>query len=210
MGSQGIADISKFMKDSGYTCTEEWLEACLGWIQETYANNPITSAFVKKETYGQWLDTNLTEMESSCLPPNLSQQRVTILQGRFGLQINSLEDIGESSYSQYNKLKKLENENTNVAATDSNQITPTWQPKPRRCLYLSLTDGSQNIFGMEHTSISTLSLSLKPGSKIMVSGPVECRLGVLLLCSSQVTVLGGEVEALVNTNSLENVLSRNL
>ena len=39
-------------------------------------------------------------------------------------------------------------------------------------------------------------------------GPVDYRLGMLLLTSQNVTVLGGEVEHLVNTNSQKTILSR--
>jgi len=210
MGSQSVNEMMKFMKDSFYTCTEEWLFACVEWIKENYATNQLTSAFLKKELHGQWLDANLTDMESSCLPANLLNQKLKTLTGQFGLQINSVQDIGESSYSQYNKLKKRENENTNVSATDSNQVMQTWEPKPRRCLYLSLTDGCQQIFGMEVVAIPALSLAIKPGAKIIVKGPVDCRRGVLLLKPAHVKILGGEVDTLVVENSQEKLLSRNL
>jgi hypothetical protein len=77
-----------------------------------------------------------------------------------------VEDIGESAYSQWNRLKKLENENTTVAATDSTEMKNTWEPKPRRCLYLTMTDGSQKVFGLEKSLISVLSLGMNPGTKV--------------------------------------------
>jgi len=48
MGSQSVNEMMKFMKDSFYTCTEEWLFACVEWIKENYASNQLTSAFLKK------------------------------------------------------------------------------------------------------------------------------------------------------------------
>ena len=42
----------------------------------------------------------------------------------------------------------------------------------------------------------------------MIEGEVECRLGVLLLSQEQVTVLGGEVEHLLEENSPGMVLAR--
>lgn len=81
-------------------------------------------------------------------------------------QVNSIQDIGESAYSQWTKLKKLENENVNVAATDSNEFTQTWQPTAKRCLYLTMTDGSQKVFGMEMQIIRGLDVNMKPGFKV--------------------------------------------
>ena len=43
--------------------------------------------------------------------------------------------------------------------------------------------------------------------QIKLTGPVECRLGMLLLTSPNVTVLGGEVESLMTTNNQKCVLS---
>lgn len=77
-----------------------------------------------------------------------------------------MRDIGESSYSQWTKLKKLENENVSVAATDSNECTPTWQPTPKRCVHLTMTDGKQEVYGLEMQPIPGLKLNMKPGFKV--------------------------------------------
>jgi len=77
-----------------------------------------------------------------------------------------VQDIGESAYNQWKKIKKLENENTNVAATDSTAVSNAWEPKPLRCLYLTLTDGSQTIYGMELKRLPAVDLSLRPGAKV--------------------------------------------
>jgi RecQ-mediated genome instability protein 1 len=202
-------ELMKQMKAIHYTCTLEWLQACVNWVEETYgadANRPI--AFYMEQLKQQWIDTNLKDMESKCLPPKLIDLRLTTLPETYGLQVNSIQDIGESAYSQYSKIKKTENENTTVAATDTTEFIPTWQPKPRRCLYMSLTDGSQTIFGMELESIPALSLNgFRPGCKILIKGPVDCRKGVLHLKPHHVTLLGGEVEDLALTHSVENVLT---
>ena len=44
--------------------------------------------------------------------------------------------------------------------------------------------------------------------QIKLNGPVESRLGMLLLTSQNITVLGGEVEHLADTNSQKRILSR--
>ncbi len=75
-------------------------------------------------------------------------------------------------------------------------------------LLLELTDGTQTIQAMEYLPIPTLHLDLIPGTKILIKGPVECRRGMILLRSSNVELLGGEVSDLVNTYAPENVLAR--
>lgn len=42
----------------------------------------------------------------------------------------------------------------------------------------------------------------------MLSGDMQCRLGVILLMPAHVKVLGGEVEALKEANSQEKMLAR--
>lgn len=46
--------------------------------------------------------------------------------------------------------------------------------------------------------------------QLCILGPIEYRLGTLLLADSHVTVLGGAVEHLVQENCLEKVLAREL
>jgi len=87
-------------------------------------------------------------------------------------QINSLRDIGESAYNQYNKIKKLENENTGVSASNNDEFKFSWQPKARRCLQLTLTDGCQEISGMELVQIPALHLDMKPGTKVSISNAI--------------------------------------
>lgn len=45
---------------------------------------------------------------------------------------------------------------------------------------------------------------LRPGAKLQLQGQMICRLGVLLLGPSNVRVLGGEVEDLVDRNQQVN------
>ena len=46
--------------------------------------------------------------------------------------------------------------------------------------------------------------------QIKLTGPIECRLRMLLLTSQNVTILGGEVEHLVSTNNQKCILSRTM
>lgn len=42
----------------------------------------------KRELRDQWIDSNLLDLESSCLPPNLAGQRHTKLPKQYGLQVS--------------------------------------------------------------------------------------------------------------------------
>lgn len=122
------------------------------------------------------------------------------------IQVVHILDIGTSAYSQYTKIKKERNENAEVSADAT--ITSKWEPKCGRMLSLKLTDGTQNVEAVEYIRVPQLNLDIVPGSKVLVRGPVECRRGVLLLQPNNLTLLGGEVEQLVNVNAPENVLAR--
>ncbi|KAB7500104.1 RecQ-mediated genome instability protein 1 [Armadillidium nasatum] len=159
------------------------------------------------------------------------------------LQINHIKDIGLPAYSQLQKLRKDDVENTNVSAeknftqclyplpfksqfsklhkhyddyngclsyTRLSLFKAAWEPKPSRMLLLQLTDGTTVVQGMEYKPINSLSLAMKPGVKILLKGSIETRRGILLLTSSNVTVLGGEVESLLLTNAPENIMRRTL
>ncbi|GFT26895.1 recQ-mediated genome instability protein 1, partial [Nephila pilipes] len=73
-------------------------------------------------------------------------------------------------------------------------------------LMLNLTDGCIHIQGMEYKPIHTLSPNLPPGTKVLIQGPIDCRLGVLLLTSEKIRILGGEVENKLITFSRKAIL----
>ncbi|XP_047494938.1 recQ-mediated genome instability protein 1-like [Penaeus chinensis] len=87
---------------------------------------------------------------------------------------------------------------------------PAWEPKPSRMLMMQLTDGTSVVQGMEYRVIPALNHNLKPGTKVLISGNITSRHGVLLLTRENLTVLGGEVESLLVANALENILARKL
>jgi len=118
--------------DNTYTHTDEWLTACLQWIQSNFTN--ISEGECQKQIFEQWIDANLEELGSSCLPLNLAGQRCCNLTGKFGLQMNYFEDIGDSEYNKWKEIKKFENENINV--TDAGDTDNSWAPKKRN-VYIS-------------------------------------------------------------------------
>ncbi|KAM4577204.1 recQ-mediated genome instability protein 1 isoform 2-T3 [Odontesthes bonariensis] len=77
-------------------------------------------------------------------------------------------------------------------------------------LLLQVTDGVQSLEAMEYQSVPALSGAIRPGAKLQLQGRMVCRLGVVLLGPSNVKILGGEVEDLVNRNNQGRVLCRTL
>ena len=121
------------------------------------------------------------------------------------LQVQSGIDISQSALSQLQAKLKVDVENSVVSAENQNP-QPSWEPKPSRCLLLSLTDGFKTISGVEHEPIPLLKV-ISPGMKIGINGPLVCRKGVMLLTSKNVKILGGQVEELNDEYNEKKILS---
>ncbi|KAG9486824.1 hypothetical protein GDO78_006947 [Eleutherodactylus coqui] len=186
---------------------DPWLEACINWIQEENGGSSVSQAAINKQVFEQWLLTDLRDLEHQVLPTGILDSLKFELSGFYAVQIDSLVDVSQPAYSQLQKLRGRENANDQVTFTT--QATPrSWESKPTRMLMMQLTDGIQNIQGMEYQSVPVLHAELPPGTKILLQGTISCRLGVLLLKPENLKVLGGEVEALVAEFAQNKVLSR--
>ncbi|XP_055978496.1 recQ-mediated genome instability protein 1 [Sorex fumeus] len=184
-----------------------WLEACINWIQEENNNVNLSQAQINKQVFEQWLLTDLRDLEQPILPDGILEIPKGELNGFFALQINSLVDVSQPAYSQIQKLRGKNT--TNELITAETQVTQKpWEAKSSRMLMLQLTDGIVQIQGMEYQSIPALHSDLSPGTKILIYGNISFRLGVLLLKSENVKVLGGEVDTLLEEYAQEKVLAR--
>ncbi|XP_075684717.1 recQ-mediated genome instability protein 1 [Rhinoderma darwinii] len=186
---------------------DQWLEACINWIQEENVGSSLSQAQINKQVFEQWLLTNLRDLENQILPAGVLNSPKFELSGFYAIQIDSLVDVSLPAYSQLQKLRGRENANDQVTAT-TQATQHSWESKPSRMLMLQLTDGIQNIQGMEYQTVPVLHAGLPPGTKILLQGTISCRLGVLLIKPENVKVLGGEVEALVAEYRQDKVLSR--
>lgn len=186
---------------------DPWLEACINWILEENGGSSFSQAEINKQVFEQWLLADLRDLDFPVLPAGILNSQKFELCGFYATQIDSLVDVSLPAYSQLQNLRGKGNGNDQVTATT--QVTQhPWQAKPSRMLMLQLTDGVQNVQGMEYQSVPALHVGLSPGTKILLQGTISCRLGVLLLKSENVKVLGGEVEALSEETSQVKVLSR--
>lgn len=175
----------------------DWLEACVEWITEENQGVRLSQAQLNGLVFEQWLLADLREIGSKCLPDQIASAQKFQLNGVFALQVDSMVDVGKPYYGQLQKVQGSESRNVDVTA----EPAPPWEPKPTRMMMLTMTDGDITVQGMEYKPISCLSGQMKPGCKVLVKGSVLCRRGILMLTAENVTVLGGEVDVLVETNT---------
>ncbi|XP_052588576.1 tudor domain-containing protein 3 isoform X2 [Peromyscus californicus insignis] len=129
------------------------------------------------------LNTDLRTIGKKFLPSDINGGKVEKLEGPCVLQIQKVR---------------------NVAAPKDNEES---QAAPRM-LRLQMTDGHTSCTAVEFSYISKISLNTPPGTKVRLSGVVDVRNGFLLLSDSNTTVLGGEVEHLIDKWQLQRSLSK--
>ncbi|XP_044051345.1 recQ-mediated genome instability protein 1 [Siniperca chuatsi] len=187
-----------------------WLEACVEWLQEEAGGaGHLSQQQINQQALDQWLLTDLRDLDYPVLPEGLTQAQKTELRGTFCVQVDSLLDISQPAYGQLQKWRGADCANDEVSAVTQTTQRP-WEARQTRMLLLQVTDGVQSLEAMEYQSIPALSTALRPGVKLQLKGQIVCRLGVLLLGPSNIKVLGGEVEDLVDRNNKGSVLCRTL
>ncbi|XP_075806437.1 tudor domain-containing protein 3 isoform X1 [Microtus pennsylvanicus] len=129
------------------------------------------------------LNTDLRTIGKKFLPSDINGGKVEKLEGPCVLQIQKVR---------------------NVAAPKDNEES---QAAPRM-LRLQMTDGHTSCTAVEFSYISKISLNTPPGTKVRLSGVVDVKNGFLLLTDSNTTVLGGEVEHLIDKWELQRRLSK--
>lgn len=188
---------------------QAWLDACVEWVTEEAGGVALPQAQLNQQVLDQWLLTDLRDLAHPVLPAGISEAEKMELNGCYCLQVDSLLDISQPAYSQLQRVRGSHCSNDEVTAVTQATQKP-WEAKPTRMLMLQLTDGVQNLEGIEYRPIPALSANLPPGTKLQVVGMVMVRLGVLLLKPENVKVLGGEVEELMEVHSQSRVLYRTL
>uniref|UniRef100_A0A3Q0RCP8 RecQ-mediated genome instability protein 1 n=1 Tax=Amphilophus citrinellus TaxID=61819 RepID=A0A3Q0RCP8_AMPCI len=181
-----------------------WLEACVEWLQgEAGGAAHLSQQQINQQALDQWLLTDLRDLDFPVLPEGLAQAQKTELCGTFCVQVDSLLDISQPAYGQLQKWRGTDCANDEVSAV-TQATQRSWEAKPTRMLLLQVTDGVQSLEAMEYQPIPVLSAALRPGAKLQLHGKIVCRLGVLLLGPSNIKILGGEVEDLVDRNNQVN------
>lgn len=199
-----VSATNTWLKSRHILVPGDWLEACIEWITEENQGVRLSQTQLNGLVFEQWLLADLREIGSKCLPDQIASTQKFQLNGVFALQVNSMVDVGKPYYGQLQKVQGSDSRNVDVTA----EPAPPWEPKPTRMMMLTMTDGDITVQGMEYKPISCLSGQMKPGCKVLVKGSVLCRRGILMLTADNVTVLGGEVDALVETNTPVNSLKQ--
>jgi hypothetical protein len=199
-----ILNIKTFFNSIQVHFSDIWLESCVNWCKNEVLNPNYTLKELQSKVYEQWLLLDLRDIEVRTLPPELSTKQHFVLNGNFCLQMMQVVDISKPKLWQ---LQKIRNSNSLTRGTQQDaDVAGTG----KRMLLLTLTDGMQEVQGMEYQPISSLNLNIAPGAKIRIMGPVVIRRGRLMLEQQNVKVLGGEVDELLVTHAAENILARAL
>ncbi|XP_019740185.1 tudor domain-containing protein 3 isoform X1 [Hippocampus comes] len=128
------------------------------------------------------LDADLRPIGRQILPSDINSGRVEKLEGPCVLQLQKLRNISAP--------KDIES-----------------QGGPRM-LRLQMTDGHTTCVGLEFQHLTKISLNTPPGTKIKLLGTVLVRNGFLLLDDSNISILGGEVEHMVEKWELQRSLAK--
>ena len=101
-------------------------------------------------------------------------------------QVQSALDVGQNSaYSQLQTALKVRNENSTVSADSETQrpFTASWEPKSKRMLKLTVSDGHGTFAALEFEPISQLTYPATPGEFLPRKG-----LGIILVVLSVIVV----------------------
>ncbi|KAL7854675.1 hypothetical protein SRHO_G00168650 [Serrasalmus rhombeus] len=129
------------------------------------------------------LNSDLRPIGKSFLPTDINGGRVEKLEGPCVLQVQKIR---------------------NVAAPKENEES---QAAPRM-LRLQMTDGQTMCTGLEFKHLSQISLNTPPGTKVKLLGTVPVKNGFLLLDDAKITVLGGEVDHMIEKWELQRSLAK--
>lgn len=183
----------------------EWLQQCIDYFKTE--NPQCMRTELQEFVCQQWLLADLRVIQNGCFPPNCENEKFTLLTGKYSVQVNWVRDIGKSSYSQLRNITDDQSRHNEIDIEEPAEER-SYQKVSAQTLMLEMTDGITTVKGIEYQLIKKFTVPILPGTKMIITGPVECRRGVLLLREDNVTILGGEVDSLLDVNSPANVLAR--
>ncbi|XP_058486222.1 tudor domain-containing protein 3 isoform X1 [Solea solea] len=129
------------------------------------------------------LDSDLRSFGRKFLPADINSGRTESLVGPCVLQVQKVR---------------------NISAPKDHEES---QGAPRM-LRLQMTDGHTTCVGLEFKHLSKISLNTPPGVKVKLLGTVQVKNGLLLLDDSKISVLGGEVDHMVEKWELQRSLAK--
>lgn len=129
------------------------------------------------------LNTDLRSIGKGFLPADINSGRVEELKGPCVLQVLKIRNV------------------TAPKEHEESQAAP-------RMLRIQMTDGQSTCAGLEFKHLSKISLNTPPGTKVKLLGTVPVKNGFLLLDDCKISVLGGEVDHLIEKWALQRSLAK--
>uniref|UniRef100_A0A8D8ZJ06 RecQ-mediated genome instability protein 1 n=1 Tax=Cacopsylla melanoneura TaxID=428564 RepID=A0A8D8ZJ06_9HEMI len=188
-----------------------WMKNCVEWF--VGENNHSSLNELHNFVFDQFLLADLRDVQLNCLPTNILEQEKSMLTGKYTLQVDSIQDVSQSCYSQIQTIRGT-GKNLNVENQDArsrNHAEGDYSnTRGSHMMKLNMTDGVHQVYGMEYETLSQIRSGFIPGCKVVISGPIEVRRGVFFLKAQNFHLLGGELDSLIIANSVENILARAL
>ncbi|XP_065115368.1 tudor domain-containing protein 3 [Paramisgurnus dabryanus] len=129
------------------------------------------------------LNTDLRPIGKSFLPADINSGRIEKLEGPCVLQVQKIR---------------------NASAPKDHEES---QAAPRM-LRLQMTDGHVTCNALEIKQMTKISLNTPPGTKVKLLGSVEVKNGILLLDDYKISVLGGEVDHMIEKWEFQRSLAK--
>ncbi|TRY92894.1 hypothetical protein DNTS_005708 [Danionella cerebrum] len=129
------------------------------------------------------LNIDLRQIGKSFLSAEINSGRVEKLEGPCVLQVQKIR---------------------NVASPKDHEES---QGAPRM-LRLQMTDGHTSCTGLEFKHLSKFSLNTPPGTKVKLLGDIQVKNGIVLLDDSNIVILGGEVDHMIEKWQLQRSLAK--
>ncbi|XP_037103109.1 tudor domain-containing protein 3 isoform X2 [Syngnathus acus] len=173
-----MSTLVESLADEGWYLSDEGIAELEGSAELKGSAENITL----KDVISIALDTDLRLIGRKFLPPDINSGRVEKLEGPCVLQLQKSRNISAP--------KDIESQGG------------------LRMLRLQMTDGHTTCAGVEFKQLSKISLNTPPGTKFKLLGTVLIRNGFLLLDDSNISILGGEVEHMVEKWELQRSLAK--
>ena len=188
---------------AGVAPSTEWLTACRSYLSSIDNDTPdavlhqILHSDLRDVIRSSASSVSTTSSSSSILLRQalekslVSLQRHSQLAADFRLLVQ-MEELLDVSLNAEHRLS-LGPASSHAPSAIGNQAT--------RMLKIYLSDGHLphvDLVAMELTPLQNLSVNSQAGIKLLLHGPIEIRLGILLLHEGNTTVLGGSVQHLVD------------
>lgn len=190
---------SQLEKIAGVRLSDDWLTACLSHLRQS-GQEESANAVLYQVLHSDLRDVVQRNDDNGILRRALAQEHA-VLPSSFRLLVQ-VEELLDVSLNAEDRLR--------VGPSSRNAPTPVGNQKTR-CLKLYLSDGyhmiptTQDLVAMEISPLVDLSVNSRAGLKLILSGPLTCRFGVIMLNPGNTIVLGGCVESLMEmqTKALE-------